>query len=166
MANVTKRAASVLCASCNQPGHARSNSTLCLLNPKRRRISPAPAPNLQEPDLPEGHRISSIGPELQESEQSMSSVQSSAQCAACNLIGHARSTSKLCPLNPRRRPISVTPVLDLPEEDPLVENHSEENLPDGLPEDEYPIQRHPAAFVEREQVERHSLGRKRIMRAP
>ncbi|KAF9946274.1 hypothetical protein BGZ65_009888, partial [Modicella reniformis] len=41
-----------VCVTCGQPGHARSNSSLCPRNPKRRRTL-SPEPDLPEPDLPE-----------------------------------------------------------------------------------------------------------------
>jgi hypothetical protein len=180
----------VRCAVCGQTGHARSNSTLCPRNPKRRRAT-SPSPSLQLQELegegdkearasqassssqyatykltgnarststlcslnPKRRRISSHEPRLKEPEQSTSSI----HCSSCGLTGHARSSSTSCPLNTKQhRRTLPSPSPDLLEID-IQENDQPEN---GLQEDDILMdQRHPAAFVEREQVGRHHLGR-------
>lgn len=133
------------CASCGQTGHTRSNSKLCPLNPKRRRTSSP------EPD------------------QSTSPV----RCSRCGQTGHARSNSASCPLNTKRRRTIPALEPDQAEVDIIQENNQpagslqEDSQEDSLQDDDlqgggHPILeiwRHPAAFVEREQVTRYTLGR-------
>jgi len=120
----------VRCSACGLTGHAHPNSRSCRLNPTLRH-SPPPSP------APQVSKVST---------QSTSSV----RCASCHQLGHARSSNLLCPNNPKRRRLSPETVPEsvpesVPEPEPM--NHIPEN------------RRHPAAFVEREQVTRHLMGR-------
>lgn len=143
------------CGHCGLTGHSRVNSVLCPKNPKqpKRPRSPSPTPTLPIPPT-----------KKQKQEQRLN------QCVRCGLTGHARANSSLCPMNPKRpqRPCSSSPTpnppvppapVPVPVQRDLSTDPEERPL---SPEPEFCIpagQRHKAAFVEREEVARYSMGR-------